>query len=194
MLNDDEKSVLKATWGDALTLADDVGDLFFERLLALRPAYAVLFLRADMKLEKERFFRAISFVVRSLDWPEDAWLDAASPEDDAVFAAFSLGANGEGIAGIAPDSYPLMGDALVWSLETALGTAFSREAADVWRTVSSGMLLALRLGSTFGEWLAPTRRRPIDRQLAAETDQFSRAFVPDGAPAALALNRRVLTS
>lgn len=192
MLNDDEKAILRRTWAEAVPVADAVADLFFERLLALRPTYASLFLSADLGRRKAQLLNAIGFVVRSLDWPEREWTDAVSTNEDAIFAAISVAEDGYGLSGITPDSYPLLGQALVWALETALGARFGEASRGVWTRVAATLVTALRLGAARAEALAPVTRRQVDE--AAATERFPRSYFEGGAPFSLEPSRRIVTS
>jgi hemoglobin-like flavoprotein len=196
MLNDDEKAVLKQSWADARPASAAVADLFFERLLALRPTYAALFLSANLQARKIQLLHAVEFVVRSLDWPEPQWMDAVSTNDDAVFAAFSVAEDGYGLSGISPESFPLLGEALVWALETVLGPRFDNASRAVWTRVAGALVTALRLGAARAEAFAPPTRRQLDVQGedAADTERFPGSYFDGVAPFSLGPSRRIVSS
>ena len=196
MLNDDEKAVLKQSWAEVLPAADTIADLFFERLLALRPTYAALFLSADLRSRKIQLLHALDFVVRSLDWPEPAWMDPVSTNDDPVFAAFSVAEDGYGLSGITPEAYPLLGEALVWALECVLGPRFDAASRGIWTRVAATLVTALRLGAARAEALAPATRRQIDGtgDEPTDTERFPRSYFEGGAPFSLGPSRRIVSS
>jgi hemoglobin-like flavoprotein len=196
MLNDDEKAVLKQSWADALPASGAVADLFFERLLALRPTYAALFLSADLRARKVQLVHAIDFVVRSLDWPEPAWMDAVSTNEDAVFSAFSVAEDGYGLSGITPEAFPLLGEALVWALESVLGPRWDASSRGVWTRVAATLVTALRLGAARAEALAPPTRRQIDSAAdePTDTERFPRSYFEGAAPFSLGPSRRIVSS
>jgi len=195
MLNDDEKAVLSRTWAEVLPNAEAFADLFVERLLALRPSYAALFLTTDLPARKTEFLRAIGFLVRTLDWPEAEWLDAAPVENDVIFAAFAVVESGEGLAGIAPETYPLLGQALTWALESTLGARFDDVARAVWGRVTTSMVTALRLGATRAEDAATTRRQPDpELELSSDTQRFPLSFSEGGPPSHVGQGRRIVSN
>jgi hypothetical protein len=196
MLNDDEKAILSRTWADALVVpnaANVVADLFFERLLALRPSYTVLFLSADLPLRKERFIHGMTSLVKSLDWPEAEWLEDSPVTVDPVFNAFSVGAEGGELAGMSTDAFPLLGEALVWALENALGDRFTKPAKSVWTKVAAAIVTALRLGAAYGEALAPTTRRQLESgdDMPSDTERFSP--LPPDSISGDGLDRRIVS-
>lgn len=194
MLNDAEKAALRESWAEALPHAA-IADLFFERLLALRPSYAALFLSADLPARKAQFLKAVDFVVRSLDWPETEWDDAVSTSEDAMFAAFSMGEDGRDLSGIGSEAFPLMGEALLWSLETVLGPHFDAMARAVWTRVAGALVTALQLGAARAAVFAPETRRQIEPLMdePSDTERLPRSYFEDGAPFSLGRSRRIVS-
>src|SRR6185436_7813513 len=97
-------------------------DLFYKRLFELRPEYAALF-TSDLKEQKRKLVQMLAFIVRSLDWPDSAWKDTVSAEEDLVYVVLALGRRHRDLYRIPDDSYAVVGEALLWTLDYGLGTA-----------------------------------------------------------------------
>ena len=81
MISDAEKAAISDSWRLVLPIAETASDLFYKKLFELRPDYRRLF-PEDMTAQKRKLLAMLSFVVKSLDWPESAWRDTVSEEDD----------------------------------------------------------------------------------------------------------------
>jgi hemoglobin-like flavoprotein len=145
MLNDAQKKIVKDTWRLVVPIADTAADLFYKRLFELRPNYRALF-TADMAAQKRKLLAMLAFIVKSLDWPDSAWRDAVSEEDDLFLIVLALGRRHSDLYAIPDAAYETVGEALLWTLDYGLGKAFDAEARAAWAHLYSLVSLTMRMG------------------------------------------------
>src|SRR6516164_5732706 len=90
MLTERQKKVIVETWRLVVPIAETDADLFYKRLFELRPDYQALF-KSDMPSQKRKLLAMLSFVVKALDWPEEAWRDNISEDSDLFLVVLALG-------------------------------------------------------------------------------------------------------
>ena len=151
MLTDAEKRLLKDTWRLVVPIMETASDLFYRRLFELQPGYRALF-PPDMTAQKRKLMVTLAFVVKSADWAADAWAEDVSQEDDLFLVVLALGRRHGMLYKIPEDAYPVVGDALLWTLGMGLGQAFTDEARAVWTKLygqlASIMVMGTRQGAT----------------------------------------------
>ena len=114
--------LVQSSFRQVLLVSDTTAELFYARLFALDPAIAQLFKRS-MKEHRREMMYALGAAV--------AWLkrfESVAPSLEAL-AQRHTG------YGVRPEHYDSVGDALLWSLEQALGESFDEETADSWRAL-----------------------------------------------------------
>jgi hypothetical protein len=123
-------------------------------------------------------------------------MDAVSTNEDAIFSAFSVAEDGYGLSGITPEAYPLLGEALVWALESVLGSRWDAASRHVWTRVAAALVTALRLGAARAEALAPATRRQshLAESDLTDTERFPRSYFEGDAPFSLGPSRRIVSS
>lgn len=110
-----------------------VAAMFYDRLFAIDPSTRPLF-KGDMQKQHLLLMSALSLVVQALDHPETIlpWLQSLGQRHVAY--------------GVTRQQYPSVGQALLWSLEQALGPSCTTEVRAAWsaayRLVSRLMLAA----------------------------------------------------
>jgi hemoglobin-like flavoprotein len=176
MLKDGEKEIVKRTWKLVVPIADTAADLFYKRLFELRPEYAALF-AADLKAQKRKLLQMLAFIVKSLDWPESAWKDTVSAEDDLMLVVLALGRRHKDLYRIPPESYALVGEALLWTLDYGLGQAFDAAARSAWLHVYQLISSTMRMGSALANPEAALAGRAHSESLGkAALTEFQRKF------------------
>lgn len=100
-------------------IAETAASLFYSRLFELDPSLRPLF-RSDLKSQGEKLMSSIKLVVIGLGNPERI-----------VPAVRSLGKRHAGY-GVQPEHYAIVGQALLWTLEKGLGTAYTPEVEAAW--------------------------------------------------------------
>ena len=103
-------------------IADDAAALFYRRLFELDPSLQRMF-RGDMSEQRKKLMQMLTAAVKGLD-----------RLDQLVPVVEDLGRRHVGY-GVADAHYDTVGSALLWTLEVALGRAFTPEAKDAWATV-----------------------------------------------------------
>jgi hemoglobin-like flavoprotein len=169
MLNDQQKTVIRETWRLVVPIADTAADLFYKRLFELRPDYRAMF-KGDMADQKRKLVMMLGFIVKSLDWPEEAWRDSVSEDSDLFLIVLALGRRHTDLYKIPDASYKTVGEALLWALDYGLGKKFDAEARAAWTQVYTLVSTAMRMGR-----LSVQSRDDTDRAVHAIMDQGAKA-------------------
>lgn len=145
MITDEEKAAIKDSWRLVVPIGDTAADLFYKRLFELRPDYKKLF-GDDMKSQKRKLIAMLAFIVKSLDWPESAWRETVSEEDDLCLVMLALGRRHSDLYRIPDESYAVVGEALLWTLDYALGKKFDAPTRAAWGRVYGLVSLTMKMG------------------------------------------------
>ncbi|WP_394820785.1 globin domain-containing protein [Pendulispora albinea] len=145
MITDIQKKIIRDTWRLVLPIADTVADLFYERLFDLRPEYRALF-KSDMAGQKKKLLAMLSFIVKSLDWPESAWRETVSEESDLFLIMLALGRRHTSLYRVPDEGYTVVGEALLWTLDYGLGKKFDEPAREAWTQVYKLVSLTMKMG------------------------------------------------
>ena len=97
----------------------EVAEKFYDRLFEIAPELRALF-RSDMTGQGMRFMRTLRVIVQHLDEPE------------ALHPYLELLAKGHAAYGVKPEHFHPMGQALIWTMQEALGETFPEGAAAAW--------------------------------------------------------------
>jgi hemoglobin-like flavoprotein len=149
MLSDEEKALIRESWRLVEPIVDTAVDLFCRRLFEQRPDYRVLFAE-DLTASKKKLAATLGFIVGSLGWPESAWRDEVAEEDDLFLSVLALGRRHAELQGVADDRYEAVGDALIWTLDYALGEPFNTDTRAAWARLCGLIAGALRMGRLMG--------------------------------------------
>ena len=128
--------LVTSTFAEVEPIAETAAELFYGRLFEIAPATKDLF-TGDMVEQGRSLMATIGVVVRSL---HD--LDAVLPTA-AKLAVRHVG------YGVRAEHYPIVGEALLWTLERGLGEAYTPEVADAW-TTAYGTLSAAMIAAAYG--------------------------------------------
>jgi hemoglobin-like flavoprotein len=112
-------------------IADQAAAMFYDRLFEIAPAVKILF-PSDMAEQHRKLMATLAIVVNGL-----------SNLESILPAASSL-ATRHVAYGAKPEHYPVVGSALLWTLEKGLGEAWTRDVADAWTaayTTLSGFMI-----------------------------------------------------
>ena len=145
MLDDQQKKILRESWRLVLPVADTTADLFYKRLFELKPDYRSYF-RSDMTAQKRKLIAMLAFIVKSVDWPDDAWRESVAAEDDLFLIVLALGRRHCELYKIPDTTYEAVGEALIWALDFGLGKAFTTEARTVWTQLYGLLALTMKMG------------------------------------------------
>jgi hemoglobin-like flavoprotein len=127
----DQVKLVQQSFAKVAPISDRAAVLFYDRLFEVAPSVKALF-PADMTEQRKKLMATLAAVVNGLDNLESI-LPAASA---LATRHVSYGAKAE--------HYPLVGAALLWTLEKGLGDGWTPEVADAWaaayRTLSGFMI------------------------------------------------------
>ncbi len=113
---------VQASWEVVVPIADTAATLFYNRLFELDPALRGMF-SDDLTEQKAKLMQMITVAVRGLD-----------NLDTLVPAVQALGRRHGGY-GVTDAHYDTVGAALLWTLATGLGDAWSDQLQEDWTTV-----------------------------------------------------------
>lgn len=145
MLTAAEKLSIRRSWELVRPITETVADLFYRRLFEIAPEYRSLF-KADMEPQKRKLVAMLTFIVQSLDWPEEAWVEEIAAEDDLFLVVLALGRRHQELYRVPDEAYAAAGDALLWTFDYGLGEAFTREIRDAWAKVYGLLSKIMQMG------------------------------------------------
>ena len=146
MLTDHQKSLIVSSWRLVVPIAETAADLFYKRLFELKPEYQAYF-SSDIDKQKRKLVAMLSFIVKSLDWQSSDWKEDISVEDDLFLVVLALGRRHGELYQIPDSSYPVVGEALIWTLDYGLGDAFTTEIKTAWLEVYTQLARMMLLGT-----------------------------------------------
>ena len=122
MLTSDQKRLVQNSFATIAPIADDAAVLFYRRLFEIDPSLQRMF-RGDMSEQRKRLMQMIAVAVKGLDRLEQL-----------VPAVQDLGRR-HARYGVEERHYETVGEALFWTLEKGLGSAFTPEVRAAWTAV-----------------------------------------------------------
>lgn len=118
-MSPEQVDLVQATWRSLMPIKDTAAELFYGKLFSLDPGIRPLFTN-DLKDQGRNLTAMISVAVGGLSRPEKIML-----------AVRQLGRR-HAAYGVQPRHYELVAVALLWTLETSLGEAFTPEVKAAW--------------------------------------------------------------
>jgi hemoglobin-like flavoprotein len=147
VLTESDRKAVRQSFRLVVPIADTAADLFYRRLFELRPGYRELF-KDDIAAQKRKLLRMLAFVVRALDYKDTEWRDDVPPEQDLMLVVLALGRRHAELYRIPNESYAVVGEALLWTLDYGLGEAFTQDVRAAWTRLYTVLAQTMRLGST----------------------------------------------
>lgn len=114
-----QKDLVRTTWAQVVPIKEKAAELFYGKLFELDPAVKPMF-KNDMAEQGKKLMMSINTVVNSLDRLEPM-----------VPILQDMGRRHKG-HGVQDAHYDTVGTALLWTLETGLGPAFTPEVKSAW--------------------------------------------------------------
>jgi hemoglobin-like flavoprotein len=167
MISAAQKQAIRRSWELVVPIADTAADLFYKRLFEIEPTARALF-KPDLGPQKKKLLAMLAFIVKSLDWPDDAWKDPVNSDDDLFLVVLALGRRHADLYRVSDASYDSVGAALLWTLDYGLGEAFTAEVRDAWTRVFGVLAKTMKMGkcaSGGGSVVAP---RNAQREVSAK--------------------------
>jgi hemoglobin-like flavoprotein len=134
----DEVGLVKDSFREALPNRTAAAALFYERLFAIDPTLRALFSTTDMEQQGHKFMTALAFVVHGLDRAE------------TILPAVRQLAQRHVGYGAKDEHYATVGQALIETLATGLGTRFTPEVRAAWQAAYA-LLTTVMIEAAGGE-------------------------------------------
>jgi hemoglobin-like flavoprotein len=132
----EQVKLVQQSFAQVVPIADKAAEVFYNRLFELAPAVKPLF-RGDMAEQRRKLVATLAVVVGGLsDLP-------------SVLPAASALAKRHVDYGARPEHYPVVGEALLWTLARGLGPQFTPDVAGAWTaayTTLSGYMIEQAYG------------------------------------------------
>ncbi|GAB4125509.1 MAG: globin family protein [Roseiflexaceae bacterium] len=126
-MNQEQKQHIRQTFAQIQPIAASVASLFYGRLFAIAPQLQPLFGyeigSTEMVQQGNKLMHMLTIAVANLDQIEH------------VLPALEALARRHVAYGVEPDHYDLVGAALLWTLEQALGDGYTAECAAAWQAL-----------------------------------------------------------
>jgi hemoglobin-like flavoprotein len=129
-------ALVQQSFSQVAPIADKAAEIFCDRLFDVAPAVRPLF-RGDMAEQRRKLMATLAVVVRGLsDLP-------------SILPAASALARRHVAYGAKPEHYPVVGEALLWTLARGLGAQWTPEVASAW-AAAYGALSSFMIAEAYG--------------------------------------------
>jgi nitric oxide dioxygenase len=135
-VNPAQINLVQESFAKVAPISEQAATLFYDRLFEVAPAVKVMF-PADMREQRKKLMATLAVVVNGLSNLE------------SVLPAASALAKRHVSYGARPEHYPVVGGALLWTLEKGLGEAWTADVADAW-TAAYGTLSGYMISEAYG--------------------------------------------
>jgi nitric oxide dioxygenase len=129
-------NLVQESFAKVAPISEQAATLFYDRLFEVAPAVKVMF-PADMREQRKKLMATLAVVVNGL-----------SNLESVLPAASALAKRHVGY-GARPEHFPVVGGALLWTLEKGLGEAWTADVADAW-TAAYGTLSGYMISEAYG--------------------------------------------
>jgi hemoglobin-like flavoprotein len=132
----DQVQLVQQSFSKVVPIADQAAILFYDRLFEIAPQVKVMF-PADMTEQRKKLIGMLAAVVNGLgDLP-------------SILPAASALAKRHVAYGAKAEHYPVVGAALLWTLEKGLGDGWTPDVAAAW-TTAYGTLSGFMISEAYG--------------------------------------------
>jgi len=132
----DQVQLVQQSFAKVAPISEQAAVLFYDRLFEVAPSVKSMF-PADMTLQRKKLMATLAVVVGGLKNLE------------AILPAASALATRHVSYGAKPEHYPVVGAALLWTLEKGLGDDWTPEVAAAW-TAAYGTLSDFMISEAYG--------------------------------------------
>lgn len=133
----DQVKLVQQSFSKVVPIADQAAILFYDRLFEIAPQVKAMF-PADMTEQRKKLIAMLAAVVNGLgDLP-------------SILPAASALAKRHVAYGAKAEHYPVVGAALLWTLEKGLGEAWTPDVAAAW-TTAYGTLSGYMISEAYGK-------------------------------------------
>ena len=135
-MNPAQIKLVQESFAKVAPISDQAAVIFYDRLFEVAPQVKAMF-PADMTEQRKKLMAMLAVVVNGL-----GNLETILPAASALATRHvSYGAKAE--------HYPVVGGALLWTLEKGLGDSWTPEVADAW-TATYGTLSGFMISEAYG--------------------------------------------
>jgi hemoglobin-like flavoprotein len=134
----DQVKLVQESFAKVAPISDQAAVIFYDRLFETAPQVKAMFPAADMTEQRRKLMATLAVVVNGL-----AKLESILPAASAL-------AQRHVAYGAKPAHYPVVGAALLWTLEKGLGEAWTPAVADAW-TAAYGTLSGFMIAEAYGK-------------------------------------------
>lgn len=114
-------ALVQSSFDRVLPISDVMAGVFYDRLFHLDPSMRRLF-NGDLRMQGKKLMDALSIIVGNLSRP------------DRIIPGIRALGRRHAAYGVQDGHYATVGDALIWTLEHALGDGFTTEVRRAWTT------------------------------------------------------------
>jgi hemoglobin-like flavoprotein len=132
----DQVTLVQQSFAKVAPISDQAAVIFYDRLFEIAPQVKAMF-PSDLTEQRKKLMATLAVVVNGLSNLESILPAASALATHHV----SYGAKAE--------HYPVVGSALLWTLEKALGEAWTAEVAAAW-TAAYGTLSGYMISEAYG--------------------------------------------
>jgi hemoglobin-like flavoprotein len=132
----DQVKLVQDSFAKVAPISEQAAVLFYGRLFEIAPSVKAMF-PTDMTEQRKKLMATLAVVVNGLGNLE------------SILPAASALAKRHVSYGAKPAHYPVVGAALLWTLEQGLGDAWTPEVAEAW-TAAYGTLSGYMIGEGYG--------------------------------------------
>lgn len=136
-MNQSQVQLVQESFSKVAPIADQAAIIFYDRLFEVAPSVRAMF-PDDMKEQRKKLMATLAVVVNGLSNLE------------SILPAASALAKRHVDYGAKPEHYPVVGGALLWTLEKGLGGAWTPEVASAW-TAAYGTLSGYMISEAYGK-------------------------------------------
>jgi hemoglobin-like flavoprotein len=135
-MNPTQIKLVQDSFAKVTPISEQAAVIFYDRLFEVAPSVKAMF-PIDMTEQRKKLMATLAVVVSGLSNLE------------AVLPAASALAKRHVSYGAKPEHYPVVGGALLWTLEKGLGVAWTADVADAW-TAAYGTLSGYMISEAYG--------------------------------------------
>jgi nitric oxide dioxygenase len=132
----DQVTLVQQSFARVAPISETAAVLFYDRLFEIAPSVVPMF-PTDMKEQRKKLMATLAVVVGGLS------------NLDSVLPAASALAKRHVSYGAKPEHYPVVGAALLWTLEKGLGDGWTADVAAAW-TAAYGTLSGYMISEAYG--------------------------------------------
>ena len=135
-MTEDQVKLVQQTFAEVAPTSEQAAVIFYDRLFEVAPGVKAMF-PSDMTEQRTKLMGTLAVVVNGL-----------SNLSSVLPAASALAKRHVGY-GATPEHYPVVGGALLWTLEKGLGEAWTPDVAAAW-TAAYGTLSGYMISEAYG--------------------------------------------